>query len=70
MGVTKERQKLAKACSKLSEALIIDDPQKMVESIAFMHESMQEFIETGYVSYEAIDCELIKFEKGEKEWKD
>lgn len=65
MGATKERQRLTKACSKLSEALMIDDPQKMAESIVFMHESMREFIETGYVSYEAIDCELMKLEKGE-----
>lgn len=63
--MTKEREELTKACKQLSEALIVDDPQKMAESIAFMHESMREFIETGYVSYEAIDCELMKLEKGE-----
>lgn len=66
MGTTKERQRLTEACTKLLEALIIDDPQKMAEAIALMYESMREFIETGYVSYEAIDCELIKLEKGEK----
>lgn len=64
-AMTKEREELTKACKQLSEALIVDDPQKMAESIAFMHESMREFIETGYVSYEAIDCELMKLEKGE-----
>lgn len=63
--MTKTREELTKACKQLSEALIVDDPQKMAESIAFMHESMREFIETGYVSYEAIDCELMKLEKGE-----
>lgn len=61
----KEKRQLKRACKQLSEALIVDDPQKMAESIAFMHESMREFIETGYVSYEAIDCELMKLEKGE-----
>ena len=65
MGATKERQQLTKACERLLEALTIDDPQKMAESIALMHESMREFIETGYVSYEAIDCELMKLEKGD-----
>jgi hypothetical protein len=70
MGATKERQRLTEACTNLLEALMVDDPQKMAESIALMYESMREFIETGYVSYEAIDCELIKLEKGEKEWKD
>lgn len=65
MEAIKERHRLTKACSKLSEALMIDNPQKMAESIAFMHESMREFIETGYVSYEAIDCELMRLEKGE-----
>lgn len=65
MEATKERERLTEACTKLSEALMIDNPQKMAESIAFMHESMREFIETGYVSYEAIDCELMKLEKGE-----
>ena len=63
--MVKEREELTKACKQLSEALMVDDPQKMAESIAFMHESMREFIETGYVSYEAIDCELMKLEKGE-----
>ena len=65
MGATKERQQLTEACERLLESLTIDNPQKMAESIAFMHESMREFIETGYVSYEAIDCELMKLEKGE-----
>ena len=65
MEATKERERLTEACSKLSEALMIDNPQKMAESIAFMRESMREFIETGYVSYETIDCELMKLEKGE-----
>lgn len=63
--MSKAREELTKACKQLSEALMVDDPQKMAESIAFMHESMREFIETGYVSYEAIDCELMKLEKGE-----
>ena len=64
-AMTKEREELTKACKQLSEALMVDDPQKMAESLALMHTRMSEFIETGYISYEAIDCELMKLEKGD-----
>ena len=70
MGATKERRRLIEACTNLLEALMVDDPQKMAESIALMHESMREFIEIGYISYQTIDCELMKLEKGDIEWKD
>ena len=65
MGATKEKQQLTEACERLLESLTIDNPQKMAESIVLMYEGIREFIETGYVSYEAIDCELMKLKKGD-----
>lgn len=63
MKTTNERERLFEACNRLSEALSVDNPQKTAEALALMHVRMSEFIESGYVSYEAIDSELIKLQE-------
>lgn len=49
-------------CNGLSEALISNDKPKVAESMAKMHLGIMEFMESGYISYESVDSELMKLE--------
>lgn len=66
MRMTEEKRSLVNACYKLSEALFFDDDTEIAAALALMHIRMSEFIDSDYISYEAVDCELMKYEKGEK----
>lgn len=49
-------------CDGLSKALQEDNSQKVAESIAKLHLGIMEFMESGYISYESVDSELMKLE--------
>lgn len=60
MESNNEKQKLIDSCTKLLEVLMLNDPQKTAEALALMYVNIGKYVDAGNVSYEAIDCELMK----------
>lgn len=47
------------ACELLQLALASGNKDKMTKEIANLQEALSEFMESGYIPYEAIDSELL-----------
>lgn len=59
---TPERYELLKACNMLRDKICSDDDRSVAFAIASLSIAVQHFMDRGEISYESIDCELMKME--------